>query len=410
MERKRVSTLERLSISDARRLALARAGLLKPAWTGLPAKANGRGKRAREAAHAIIRRFGYLQLDTVSVAGARSHAIVLHSRIAGLDASLAEDLLAPGEPLFEYWGHEASWIPLELYPAFEFRRLELRTHPWWGDLIGANPKLARELLCRIRDKGPLRALDLEGSKGSPGWWNLGEAKKMATALWSSGELAIRERKNFQRSYDLTERVIPESLRRHPVPRPEAIRLLLLQALAGHGWASTGTLTATWRLRNLGPEIATALAELTEAGRVSPCAVVGPEGKPIRGWVRPEDLELAERLRRVRPRRDRGVLLSPFDPILWDRVRVGQLFGFDQVLEIFKPAAQRRYGYYCMPVLAGDRLVARLDLKAERKAGLLRVVSCRFEKTLGPSAATARDQEAVRSALDRYAMAVGLEPG
>ncbi|MCP4653978.1 MAG: winged helix-turn-helix domain-containing protein [bacterium] len=408
--------METLSISEARRLALARAGLLKPAWSGLPARASGRGKRARgrgkrahEAAHAIIRRFGYLQLDTVSVAGARSHAIVLHSRIEGLDASLAEELLAPGEPLFEYWGHEASWIPLELYSAFEFRRREFRTHPWWGDLIGANPELARDLLRRIRDRGPLRALDLEGAKGSPGWWNLGEAKKMATALWSSGELAIRERKNFQRSYDLTERVIPEHLRRHPVSRPEALRLLLLRALAGHGWASTGTLTATWRLRNLRQEIATALQELTEAGRVIPCAVVDPEGKPIRGWVRTEDLELAARLRRVRPRRDLGVLLSPFDPILWDRARVGRLFGFDQVLEIFKPAAQRRYGYYCMPVLAGERLVARLDLKAERKAGLLRVVSCRLEETEGPAAAAAEDQEAVRTALDRYAMAVGLEP-
>ena len=119
-----------LSPLEARRLALARAGLLKPAWTGMPGQAAGRGKRARRAALAVVRRFGYLQLDTVSVAGARSHAIVVASRLEGSDPVLGEELLRPGEPLFEYWGHEASWIPIELYPAFEWRRREYQHHPW----------------------------------------------------------------------------------------------------------------------------------------------------------------------------------------------------------------------------------------------------------------------------------------
>ncbi len=128
-----------------------------------------------------------------------------------------------------------------------------------------------------------------------------------------------------------------------------------------------------------------------------------------GWIRPEDRELAARLDTVRPRRDRGVLLSPFDPLLWDRARVRRLFGFDQVLEIFKPAARRTYGYYGLPVLAGERLVARLDLKADRKRGVLRVLSCRFEGTGDSHPAASRDGEAARAALARYADALELKP-
>jgi len=349
----------------------------------------------------VIRRFGYLQLDTVAVAGARSHAIVLMSRLEGFDSGFAEELLRPGEPLFEYWGHEASWLPIELYPVFAFRRAEFRHHPWWGDLIGQHPDVAKDLLRRIRDEGPLRALDMEGV-GSRGWWDLKLAKKVATALWSSGELAIAERRGFQRSYDLAERVIPEAYRSQPVATAEALEVLLLRALAGHGWATTGTLVQTWRLRNRPQEIRAALDRLHARGEILTCVVDDGRSRPAAGWVRPEDLELAARLEGVRPRRDRGVLLSPFDPVLWDRARVHQLFGFDQVLEIFKPAPQRRYGYYCLPVLAGDRLVARVDLKADRRRGRLELLSAHFED--GGSAGV---RKATRGALDRFAATVGL---
>jgi len=176
--------METLSLIQARRLALARAGLLKPEWTGMPRRATGLTKRARQAAHRVIQRFGYLQLDTVAVAGARSHAIVLLSRLEGFDPALAEALLQPGEPLFEYWGHEACWLPMELYPVFAFRRQAFQRHPWWGDLIGQHPRMAENLIQRIREEGPLRSLDLEG-RGSRGWWDLKIAKRMATALWSA---------------------------------------------------------------------------------------------------------------------------------------------------------------------------------------------------------------------------------
>jgi hypothetical protein len=406
--------MEILSQRQARRLALARAGLLKTEWTGLPSTASGRGKRAREAAHRVIRSFGYLQVDSISVAGARTHGIVLGSRLAGFDPSLAEELLAPGEPLFEYWGHEASWLPIELYPAFEFRRREFQVHPWWGDLLGQHPEVAERLLERLRDEGPLRSVDFEADEGRKKSvsarmvWVEKLSKKVALALWSAGEIAVRERRNFQRIYDLTERVIPTRFRDLPLSREDSLKVLLEKALEGHGWATTGTLSATWRLANRREEIGRTLEELEEEGRIVACAVHDGERKPRRGWIRTEDLELAARLDRARPRRDRGVLLSPFDPLLWDRARVRQLFGFDQVLEIFKPPAQRVYGYYCLPVLAGEELVGRVDLKADRKAETLAVLSRWYKDGGGRASRSARIREAVETAVASYSGALGLE--
>jgi len=391
---------ETLDVRAVRRLALARAGLLAG---DLPTKARGGGRTARDAAHSVIDRFGYLQLDTISVAGARSHSLVLASRLDGMDASLGEELLVPGAPLFEYWGHAACWMPLALYPLFEFRRQRFRRHPWWGDLLDANRAAADALLRRARDDGPFRSSDLEG-EGGKGWWRIKESKRVAEALWSAGELAIRERRGFQRIYDLTERVIPDALRSRPVPVHDAYRALILLALDGHGWADERTIAATWNLRRTRPEFVAALRSLADEGAVVACALAD-EDETRAGWIRPRDLEVASALRRLRPRDDRGVLLTPFDPLLWDRARVRRLFGFDVVLEIYVPAAKRRYGYFCMPVLAGERLVARVDVKADRAAGRLRIVARHFE-----GKATAADREAVRTAVARHARAVGLASG
>ena len=397
----------RISRRDARRLALIRAGLLKPEWTGMPRRAAGNGARARKAALRIIRRFGYLQLDTVAVAGARSHAIVLMSRLENLHAGVPEALLQPGEPLFEYWGHEASWLPLESYPLFGFRRRAYRRHPWWGDLVRQHPKTARRLRQQILDEGPLRSLDMEG-RGSRGWWDLKIARKLASAMWSSGELAIRERRNFQRSFDFAERVIPGHLLDTEVEKFDAIGQLLLRALAGHGWASTGTLTQTWRLSGCQQEIRDALSRLTESGDILPCRMVDERRGSINGWIRPGDLELADRSRSLRPSRNRGVLLSPFDPVLWDRKRVLVLFGFEQILEIFKPAPQRVYGYYCLPVLAGERLIARVDLKVERKTRQLCILALHYEDENHHGRPSSIDRQATNIALERYAGMLGLE--
>ena len=410
-------TTAELSVPAARRLALCRAGLLKPEWTGLTKRAPRSGASSgRDAAIDVVRRFGYLQLDTVSVAGARSQGIVLLSRLAGLAPRTAEELLRPGIPLFEYWGHEASYIPLDLYPVLEFRRRELRDR-YFGQSDGGQQyaQVAASLRQRLREEGPLRSLDMEGP-GGRGWWDFKIAKRVANALWSSGELAIRERRNFQRVYDLVERVIPASFRERHIATEEAFETLLLKALDGHGWATTKTLAHTWRLPARDARLLAAIERLHESGRVVRCRLVPQSARAaaaaarssrLVGWIRPEDLELAERLGRARPRPDAGVLLSPFDPVLWDRQRVALLFGFDQVLEIFKPAEQRRYGYYCLPVLAGERLVARVDLKAEHAVGRLRVLSCHNEPTDGASALAAQ-REAIDSALRRFSSALDLE--
>lgn len=398
--------VESLSVREVRRLALVCSGLLKPELTGIQPRAAGKGARVRQRCHGIIGRFGYLQLDTVSVAGARSHAIVLASRLQGFDASVAETLLVPGEPLFEYWGHEASWIPLSLYPCFAFRRQAFRVHPWWGDLLGEHPKIAGEILRRVANDGPFRSKDLEGRSGQ-GWWDLKLTKRVTEALWSAGELAVRERRGFQRIFDLPERVIPDALRGQVVDESTAFDTLVLQALQGHGWATTSTIVATWRLASCRGDVDLALRRLVESGRIRPCTA-HLNGRVVAGWVRERDLEMLADLQRLRPRPDRGVLLSPFDPLLWDRRRVAALFGFDLVIEIYKPAHERRHGYYCLPVLAGEELVARVDLKADRRRRSLRALSTHYETTEPCPKTSSAHEAAVASALSRYAASVGLE--
>ena len=390
-----------LHLRNVRRLAIARAGLGQPERTGLGRRAVGAG--ARGAACGVVRRFGYLQLDTVSVTGARSHALVLMSRLDGATPALAETLLAPGTPIFEYWGHETCWLPMDLYPYMEFRRQQFTTHPWWGDVIGAHPRVARSILDRLAAEGPLKAVDFKTGPVRAGWWDLGAAKKVLSALWSRGDVAVRRRTSFQRQFDLAARVIPEEFRGRPHDRAESIRHLLLRALAGHGWATTGTLAATWRFRNMGNDLIEALSLLCESGEVIPATIATDTGPRV-GWIRPQDAELAEMLSAARPRQDRGVLLSPFDPLIWDRGRTQMLFDFRQAIEIYKPRPQREFGYYCLPILAGDRFIGRIDLKAIRKEGRLCVVSNHWEEAVPQ----ARHRAAADFALARLARALDLE--
>ena len=362
---------ESISIAQARRLALAGAGLLAPRRLGLPERAGVRSAQARERCHRIVEHFGYLQIDTVAVSGARTHCIVLASRLPGLDAALAETLLAPGVPLFEYWGHEACWLPLSLYPCFAWRRKQYRVHPWCGDVLREHRRLARSIVKRIECEGALRSLDLEGRSGAG---DLKLSRRVAESRWIVGRLAIRERRSFQRSFDLVERVIPTEVRSRRVSTASAFDTLLLRALAGHGWASTGTVAATWRLVKCRDRIHASLKRLQETGRILPCAL-RTAGRALPGWIRIEDLE-----------------------------RLPELFGFEQRIEIYKPASRRRYGYYCLPVLAGERLIGRVDLKARRAEGKLDVLATHFERTEpGP-----RDRHALGRALERFSASVGLQ--
>ena len=391
--------IDYLDLKQARRLALVSAGLSKPRWNELPSRARGRSARARKGALRVIDHFGYLQLDTISIAGVRSHALVLLSRLDGLDPTLPEDLLKPRQPLFEYWGHEACWMPLDLYPCFEFRRRRFRRHPWWGDLLEEHADVARNLLARIEAEGPLRSIDLEGERAA-GMWNLKLTRRVADALWSCGQLAIRERRRFQIQYDLRERVIPPDLIDQKRSTNESIKTLVLRAAQAHGWATKSTLASTWRLRNMARQIKTALAELEEDGSLLRCDLrceIRTGGRTIQGWITQAQREQAERLLRMPLSRERAVLLSPFDPVLWDRDRVQQLFGFHQVLEIYKPAADRLYGYYCLPILVGEKLVGRCDLKAHRKAGRLEVRCLHYEE-----GASERERQLSREAIERHA--------
>jgi uncharacterized protein len=398
--------MEEIDVVTARRLALARAGLAPTEWTGLPATARGAGPTARAAAHGVIARFGYLQLDTISVAGARSHALVLLSRLRGMDPALGERLLVPGAPLFEYFGHEASWMPVEMWPLFAFRRERFRHRPWWRGIIEPHRAVADAILRRARDEGPFRSSDLEGASDR-GWWLARSANRIAAALWASGDLAIRERRAFQRIYDLPERVIPEDVRSTQVSVADAHRDLVLLAFDGHGWADARTVAATFRLLPRSEPFLGAMRSLADEGAIVPCALVEDDGHRRAGWIRPRDLDSAARLARWRPRKDRGVLLSPFDPLVWDRGRALRLFGFHYRIEIYTPAAKRRFGYFSMPVLAGERLVARVDVKADRAAGVVRALACHYEAGVPARRAPAADREAVRTAVGRHAAALGL---
>ena len=333
--------MESLNPRQVRRLALARAGLLKPALTGLPTRAAGKGPRARSRCHSIVERFGYLQLDSVSVSGARTHAIVLASRLENLDASLGEELLSPGEPLFEYWGHEACWMPMALVPlCFAFRRREFQVHPWRGDLLGEHPRMAVEIMRRVEQEG---AFPIRGSGGQrrPGLvgFQAFEARRRG--------FVVRRGTRHREPAPLPQK-IRSARARHPARRlPRQRRRVTRKpstcccskALEGHGWATTGTLSATWRLVNCRRSSG---GIVTAPRGKRPNRAVQAAGKPNgncpAGCAR-KISDLAAGSRQLPDRAGTGAcLLSPFDPVLWDRERVRLLFDFDQVLEIYKPAA------------------------------------------------------------------------
>lgn len=395
-----------LDLSLARRVALFAGGLLPWPEQPIPRRLLHPDEE-RVWARRVIDHFGYLQLDTIPISGARSHSLVLASRLDGFCTATGEELLQPGEPHFEYWGHEACWMPLSAYPVFEFRRQQYRRHPWWGNVIDQHPAEVDKVLRRIEIEGPVRSIDLEGTRGKA-FWDLKLAKKVCDALWSSGELAISERRRFVRTFDLRDRVIPASYRT-AMPEDEAIRWLLVKALQGHGWATTSTLAATWRLRNRGPQIKRCIAQLHEEGKVAPTIVKIDSRQQIVGWISPELLSALDKLTTWKPDFSSAVLLSPFDPVLWDRPRVAMLFGFDQVLEIYKPAHQRKYGYYCLPVLHGENLIARVDLKAQQSTGTIDLISLRYESTQTQRPANPVEQHAVHSALERHHRAVMGRP-
>ena len=346
---------ECLSLRAARRIALAAQGFGTPRPTVATA-----AHLARAAA-----RLNLHQIDSVNVL-ARAHYLPAFSRLGGYDRALL-DRAAWGPKrqrrLFEYWAHEASLLPLALHPLLRWRMDEAdRGLRGWTRLKAfareRRPE-AEAILARIRAEGPMAASDFEHGRSRSGWWEWGETKQALEWLFWAGHITTRTRRgSFERVYDLTERVIPADVLGQPTPEPaEAHRRLIALSARAHGVATAADLRDYFRLK---PEEAkSAIEALVEEGALLPVTVAG--------WRQPAFLHAEAR----RPRRIAGhALLAPFDPLIWERARAERLFDFRYRIEIYTPAEKRQHGYYVLPFLMDDALVARVDLKSDRQAGRL----------------------------------------
>jgi uncharacterized protein len=383
-----VST-ETLSLAAARRIALAAQGFGAPrrrvtGWAPL-----GR----------TLGRLALHQIDSVNVL-ARAHYLPAFSRLGPYDRALI-DRAAWGRQrerrLFEYWAHEASLLPLPLHPLLRWRMARAeRGEAGWTYLrrfAGERRAEAGALLRRIESEGPMAASDFEHGRSRSGWWEWGATKHALEYLFWSGRLTTATRRgSFERVYDLTERVIPPAVLALPTPDEAAAHRALIEISArALGVATAADLRDYFRL---GPrETQRAVAELVEEGALIPVAV--------QSWRQPAYLHAEAR----RPRRIRGqALLAPFDPLIWHRDRAERLFGFRYRIEIYTPAHKRVHGYYVLPFLLDEALVARVDLKADRQAGRLIARNVHLEPG-GPPNTRAR------LSLELTAMAawLGLEP-
>jgi uncharacterized protein YcaQ len=353
--------VERLPAPLARRIALAAQGFAEPR----PAGAVGLRQLRR-----CVDRLAVVQIDSVNVLS-RSHYLPFFSRLGGYPRAALDDLTARRHQVFEYWAHEASFLPVRLQPFLRWR-MAAAADDAWGRMVRIQrerPGYVAELVDRIRQGGPLKSSDLvEAKPHRPGtMWNWHDGKvALEWLFWSGVVTATHRTTGFERVYDLTERVLPPAIVAAPTPEPaEAFRELVRTASRALGVATERDLRDYFRLK---PEPArTAIAELADAGELVPVEVAG-WGAPA--WLHPE----ARRPRWIRAR----ALLSPFDSLVWERPRVERIFDFRYRIEIYTPAEKRVHGYYVLPFLLGDRLVARVDLKADRQAGVLRVQAAHAE--------------------------------
>jgi uncharacterized protein YcaQ len=351
-----------LSSAAVRRTALAAQGF---------ADARPAGQPTRRHLQRVVQRTRVLQLDSVNVA-VRAHYAPVYSRIGGYDLGMLDEAAWAGTArrprLFvEYWAHMATLIPVEDWPLFRWRmrRIEGRGWPRFMEVSKRSPGLVDELLDAVKTLGPIGAGSLERELGArrddrkAGWWEWSEVKIICEWLFDTGRLTTGTRRGFERLYDLPERVLPPHIRDADVPEPEAIRTLVERAAMSLGVATEPDLRDYFRLR---PEACRpAVRELVAAGRLEPVTVDG--------WRHQAYRHVDART----PRKISGrALLCPFDPLIWERDRTERLFDFHYRIEIYVPEPKRVYGYYVYPFLLDDRIVARVDLKADRKAGVLLV--------------------------------------
>jgi len=309
-----------------------------------------------------INRLSAVQLDSISTVD-RAHRLTLTSRIGTYDESELQALVVSGR-IFEYWAHEACLLPVELWPHFR-RTMEGGGH--WGfhdRALRENADLVEPVLERIRTDGPLASRDFGGTRTSKEMWARTPAKAVLEALWDRGVLVVAGRESFQRRYDLAERVIPRAILDAPTPdEDETLRTLALLAVRARGALTEPAIREHWRLKGGRVRLHRHVLALVDEGLLREVHV-DDGGQPF--YVDAE----AELDGDPAP----PVLLCPFDNLLWDRPLAERLFGFRHVMEIYKREHEREYGYYVLPLLAGDRIVGRADLKAERAAGILHVRS------------------------------------
>lgn len=359
--------MQELSRAQARRIAVAAQGFLDPRHASPDLRTLNR----------TVRRTGVLQIDSVNVLQ-RAHYMPLFSRMGPYDTALLDRASgrAPRR-LVEYWAHVAAFMPVDLWPHMQHRMRQYRDegHPW---MDGRDEGLVASLKAELGERGRRTSRELDDGlpRRKEHWgWNWSETKKALEYLFLAGEVAVAGRNGqFERVYDLPERVLPRAVLETPVPSDEeAHRELVRRAAASHGVATERCLRDYYRMPSA--QAAPAIAALVEDGELVPVRV--------EGWSRPAYLHRDARLpRRVRAR----ALLSPFDPLVWERSRAEDLFGFSYRIEIYVPEHQRVHGYYVLPFLLGDRMVARVDLKADRRDGVLRVHAAYAEPGAPPETA------------------------
>ena len=315
-----------------------------------------------------------LQIDSISVV-ARSPYLVLWSRIGAYDPVWLDELLAEGE-LFEYWSHAACFIPIDDYGLY--RRLMLgktdKTRAW----MEAHPDALERVMGRIRQDGPVRSAEFARTDGKAGgWWEWKPEKRALEHLFAAGELMISRRENFHRVYDLRERVLSNALPTWEdalAPNEQEVR----RALALKSVRALGVAPARWvsdYFRTPKKGVAGLLEELAEEGSLLRATI---ENSSETAYVHPDNARIAEEILSGSLQSSFTTLLSPFDPVVWDRARASELFGFDYKIEVYTPAAKRRYGYYSLPILHDGALVGRLDAKAHRKQGTFEVKALHLE--------------------------------
>ncbi len=337
---------------------------------------------------ATIRRLGAVQLDSISTVD-RSHRLTLASRIGSYPAGAENELLAGGR-VFEYWAHEACLLTTDRWPMWKRRMDEFQVHPWWGDVVAEKPELADLVLGEIRERGPLGSRHFEGARTAGGMWNLKPAKTMLDTLWTAGRLAVAGRQGFQRLYDLSERVIPPEYLLAPTPTErEFLREVTVWAVTARGALTESGVVEHARLKGGVARIRPHVDALVREGLLDRHEV-DDGGAPV--------LVPAGTSFDAAP--TAAVLISPFDNLLWDRPFARRVIGFDHLIEVYKPQPQRRYGYYVLPLVSGDRIIGRADLKADRKAGSLRLQAYHPERGF-------RSTQPLERALDRLARTLGL---